>query len=132
MTGDREALPSMEEKHIDLSPRDLRQLSNLALHTDGHVECFSTESGIDCVEVNGRVIFFCVHLTQLSCQPFFPAICSYDSLAAPQNPVLFILNELPVPSSSTALIFIFPPITPLLPTDLISFFLSQDFKTRTY
>lgn len=90
MTGDRGALPSMEEKHIDLSPGDLRRLSNLALRTDGHVECFSTESGIDCVELNGRVIFFSVHLTQPSCHPFFPAICSYDSLALPQN-LLFCL-----------------------------------------
>lgn len=120
MTGDRGALPSMEEKHIDLSPRDLRRLSNLALCTDGHVECFTTESGIDCVEVNGRVIFFCVHPTQPSCHPFFPAICSYDSLEAPQN-LLFCLFYLFWMSCqcSAAFIFIFPPITPLFPIDLI-------------
>lgn len=72
-------------KHIDLSPCDLQQLSNLTLHTDGHVECFPTESGIDCVKVNGRVIFFCVRLNQPSCHLFLPAICSHDSLALPHK-----------------------------------------------
>lgn len=80
MTGDHGALPSMEEKHIDLSPSDLRWLSNLALRTDGHVECSSAELGIDCVDVNGRVIFFRVHLVHPSCHPFFPVIWSQNSL----------------------------------------------------
>lgn len=90
MTGNHGALPSMAEKHIDPSPGDLRWLSNLALCTDGHVECSSAEPGIDCVEVNGRVIFFCVHLAQPSCHPFFPVISSYNSLAVLQNPLLCV------------------------------------------
>lgn len=120
MTGDRAALPSMDEKHIDLSPCDLRQLSNLAPRTHGHVECFSTESGIDCVEDNGRVIFFGVYLTQTPCHPLFPAICSYDSWAAPHNALFCLFPiELPVIAGSIAFIFIVPPITPLFPIDLI-------------
>lgn len=86
----------------------------LALCTDGHFECFQTESAIDCEDVNGRVIF-CAHIR--SSRPVSPYqlvwfICS-PTLAS----VLFMYSDKDSSPKWLSCLHLYPP--PLFPIDLI-------------
>lgn len=101
------------ETHRFITRRPPVAFKSGSAHRYRHVECSSAEGrAIDCVEVNGRVIFFCVCLLRPSCHPVFTVIWLQNLLVPLWRPSVtsrsYVLNELTVRSLSIFFIFTFP------------------------